>query len=343
MPNLLAMSRRAQTKPSGPILVVDDEPLNVELLRRLMTRRGYEVMTADNGARALERVAERRPELVLLDVQMPELDGFEVCRRIKGDADTRFIPVVLITALSASEDRVRGIEAGADDFVSKPFVIAELEARVNALLRAKRHTDELDSAEKMILTLALTIEARDPYTSGHCERLANFATALGSELGVSEPDMVALYRGGFLHDVGKVGTPDAILLKQGPLTPDEMRTMQEHTVIGDRLCGELHSLTAVRPIVRSHHERLDGTGYPDGLRGDEIPFLAQIMCVVDCYDAMTTQRPYKKAFTMEDAIAQLRADVQKGWKDPRLVETFAGLLHEKGPERLSPALLKMAS
>jgi putative two-component system response regulator len=307
---------------AGRILVVDDEPANVALVSRLMKRFGYEISTAPNGEEGLEAVARVRPDVILLDVNMPGIDGFEVCRRLKAAAATRLIPVVLLTGLSAVEDRVKGIEAGADDFLSKPFVVAELNARVRSLTRLKRYTDELDSAESMILSLALTIEARDPYTKGHCERLAAYATALGARLGLPEDQQVALHRGGFLHDVGKIGIPDAVLLKSGPLEPAEFALMQQHPVIGDNLCRESRLLEDVRPIVRHHHERLDGTGYPDKLSGDQVPLLAQIVGIVDAYDAMTTNRPYKAAVTRDKARDELRQDVAKGWKSAALVEEF---------------------
>lgn len=310
---------------AGRILVVDDEAPNVEVFSRLMSHLGYEVLAATNGELALQSVARDRPDLVLLDVNMPGIDGFEVCRRLKSDSRTRLIPIVLITALHATEDRVRGIEAGADDFLTKPPVVAELEARVRSLTRLKRYTDELDSAESVILTLGLTIESRDPSMQGHCERLARYATALGARLGLDDDQLVALRRGAFLHDVGKVGIPDVILLKPGRLTPSEQAVMQQHPVIGHRLCGELRSLEEVRPIVRHHHERPDGTGYPDGLEGDSIPLLARILNVVDGYDALTTERPYKPALSREQAFRELREEAAKGWKFPALVEEFVAI------------------
>jgi putative two-component system response regulator len=312
-------------RTAGTILVVDDEPANVEVFSRLMTRRGYEVLTASNGEMALESVRRDRPDLVLLDVTMPGIDGFEVCRRLKSSRETRLIPVVLITTLAASEDRVRGIEAGADDFLVKPPVVAELEARVRSLTRLKRYTDELDSAESVILSLGLTIEARDSYTRGHCQRLATYSTLLGSRLGLDDDQLVALNRGAFLHDVGKVGIPDAVLLKADRLTPSEYALMQQHTVIGDGLCSELRLLEDVRPIVRHHHEHRDGTGYPDHLQGEEIPLLARILSVVDVYDALTTRRPYKAALPREQAVRELRLEADKGWRFPVLVEEFAAL------------------
>jgi putative two-component system response regulator len=314
---------------AGKILVVDDESQNLEVLQRLMTRLGYHVLIASDGESALQAVVRDRPDLVLLDVNMPGIDGFEVCRRLKADPKTRLIPVVLITTFTASEDRIRGIEAGADDFLSKPPIIAELEARVRSLMRLKHYTDELDSAESVILSLGLTIEARDPYTKGHCQRLAMYATALGTRLGLADDQLVALNRGGFLHDVGKIGIPDAVLLKAGRLTASEYALMQQHTVIGDNLCSELRLLQDVRPIVRHHHERPDGTGYPDRLEGEDIPLLARILSVVDVYDALTTERPYKPALSRDLATRELRGEAAKGWKFEELVEEFVALVEQE--------------
>lgn len=316
------------------ILVVDDQDANALLLNRLLERDGHCVRRARHGAEALTAVATTPPDLVLMDVLMPGLDGFETCRRLKKDPDTRLIPVVLVTALHDSADRIRGLEVGADDFVSKPVKQAELTARVRSLLRIKRYTDELDSAQSVILSLALTIEARDSYTDGHCRRLASYASMLGSALGLSRVACNALRRGGFLHDVGKVGLPDAIVLKPSRLTADEYELMKQHTVIGDRLCGELRTLRAVRPIVRHHHERLDGSGYPDGLRGDQIPLLAQIMGIVDVFDALTTSRPYKPALPIEDTLRELAREVDKGWRRSDLVTTFVQLVRSGQTRRL---------
>jgi putative two-component system response regulator len=304
---------------------VDDVESNGRLMQRLLGRDGYKLRTARDGQEALEAVAREQPDVILMDVVMPRLDGFEACRRLKDDPATRLIPVVLVTALADTNSRIRGLEVGADDFISKPFNEPELRARVRSLLRIKRYVDDLDSAESVILSLALTIEARDTTTDGHCERLAGYAAALGRALGLDAQDITALRLGGFLHDIGKVGISDSILLKPGPLTTDEYAIMKQHTVIGDRLCGELRSLRRVRPIVRHHHERLDGSGYPDGLKGDAVPLLAQIMGVVDVYDALTTSRPYKEALPAERAGAMLRLEVERGWRDRMLVETFIGL------------------
>jgi putative two-component system response regulator len=308
------------------ILVVDDSPQNRLLLDRLLTGQNYAVHTAADGTSALACVAKEPPDIILLDVQMPGLDGFEVCRRIKADPATRLTPVVLITGLSDRRSRIEGIEAGADDFVHKPFDLEELKARIRSLLRLKQYTDELESAESVILSLALTVEARDVSTSGHCVRLARYATMLGTSLGLRSDDIAALHRGGYLHDVGKIGIPDAILLKPQLLTDAEYALMKQHTTIGEKLCGNLRSLALVRPIVRYHHERLDGSGYPDGLRGDEIPLVAQIVGIVDAYDAITTNRPYRRAKAAEFGFAELRGDVAAGRSSAELVELFISLL-----------------
>jgi putative two-component system response regulator len=321
-------SEQVRTAPLGSgvtILIVDDIPGNARLLERQLAPEGHRVLLARDGEEALERVRRDQPDLVLMDVVMPTLDGFEACRRLKSNPMTRLVPVVLITALQGSHQRVRGLEVGADDFLSRPINTAELTARVRSLLRIKRFTDELDSAESVILSLAMTIEARDAWTDGHCQRLARYAVTVGRELGLTEEELTALAKGGFLHDLGKVGIPDAILLKPSPLTPDEKRIMQQHTVIGDRLCGELRSLRRVRPIVRFHHERLDGSGYPEGLKGVEIPILAQVMSVVDVLDALTTARPYKPALPIEAACDELADEAARGWLNPEIVDQVIAL------------------
>jgi putative two-component system response regulator len=307
---------------AGDVLVVDDVPQNRALLERLLTAKGYRVQTAGDGDSALASIERTAPDVILLDVQMPGRDGFEVCRLVKEHAATRLTPVVLITGLSDRQSRIRGIEAGADDFIQKPFDAGELSARVRSLVRLKRYTDELESAESVITSLALTVEARDAYTEGHCQRLAQYATLVGHELGLTEIELAALHRGGYLHDIGKVGMPDSVLFKPAALTPPEYELMKRHTLIGATLCGNLRSLALVRPIVRHHHERLDGSGYPDGLRGDEIPLLAQIISVVDTYDAITTDRPYRQGRAPEAAIAELVDDARRGRTSANLVEAF---------------------
>lgn len=309
------------------VLVVDDEAANRELMARLLGRHQYEVLSVPDGEAALAflRDADRHPDLILLDVMLPGMDGFSVCRLIKQHHLTRLIPVVLLTGLEAKQHKVAGLNAGADDFLTKPVQIEELAARAASLIRLKRFTDDLESAQSVIISLAMTVEARDPYTEGHCQRLSAYAAALGRALGLGHDEVAALDRGGYLHDVGKIGVPDAVLLKTGRLTPEEFTQMQAHTIIGERLCGELRSLRSVRAIVRHHHERLDGSGYPDGLRGSKVPVLAQIVAVVDAYDAMTTTRPYRNALSAEFACEDLLREARLGKHDLEIVSRFADM------------------
>ncbi len=308
------------------ILVADDTESVRSLFRKLLLADGHDVLSAMDGSSALAAVHEHRPDVVLLDVAMPNMDGLEVCRRLKADPATRLTPVVLVTGQTDLSDRIRGIEAGADEFLSKPVHPHELRARVRSLSRVKHLIDELDSAEAAFMTLALTIEARDPLTNGHCERLALHAAALGRALGLGNDDIEALHRGGYLHDVGKVGVPDAVLLKPGKLTRDEFELMKRHPEIGDALCAPLQSLRRVRPIIRSHHERLDGSGYPDALRGDEVPLLAQIVGIVDVFDALTSVRPYRGALSLDEAARHVLAEAQEGKFMRAHVEAFLDTL-----------------
>lgn len=310
------------------------------LVETVLALEGYEIISALDGERALELVAERPPDLILLDVIMPGMSGFEVCTRLKEDERTRLIPIVMVTSLSDLQDRIRGIEVGADDFLSKPFHPAELSARVRSLLKLKQITDELEDAEDVLCTLALSVEAKDAYTEGHCERLSLYSVALGRNLGLSQEQLKALHRGGYLHDVGKIAVPESILNKKAGLTEEESRIIQEHPVIGERICKPLKSLKFVLPIIRYHHERWDGCGYPDGLRGQEIPLTARIIQTVDIYDALITARPYKPQLDIHQVVSIMRQASEEGSCDPRLIDRFIGLLQSGetlvGLEKLRP-------
>ncbi len=327
-------------RSAGKIVVADDNTPLLETLCATLKADGYDVHPAGDGDAAMSLVRSQSPDLVLTDINMPSLNGIELCRRLKEDAATRLIPVMLLTGLDGRTERLAGIDAGADDFLTKPVNNSELRARVRSLMRLKRFTDELDSAESIILSLALTVEARDHYTGGHCERMAAYASTLGMHLGLTTEEVGALRRGGYLHDIGKVAIPDSVLQKAGPLTPDEFEIVKRHTTIGDRLCGNLRLLRMVRPIVRCHHERADGSGYPDGLGGEDIPLLAQIMGVVDVYDALTTDRPYRPAMSAADACATLEQEAGRGWRRPDLVREFTTLCRSgvlQRPETLDAA------
>lgn len=307
------------------ILVVDDDAATCELLSELLTAKGYSVVTASDGRSGMEKFALLQPDLVLLDVLMPGLNGLEVCRQLKNNPGTRLTPVVLVTGLAATKDRVRGIEAGADDFLSKPLDGTELLARVRSLLNLKLHTNELERAEAVLFALARSIEARDPYTSGHCARLSEGSARLGERLGLPEEHVTALRRAGIVHDIGKVAVPDAILLKPGPLTAEERKIVREHPVAGERICLPLKSFRLVLPIIRHHHEKYDGSGYPDGLQGEGIPVSARVLQVLDVYDALTTDRPYRRALSPTKALGEMREDVERGWLDPKLFAEFSAV------------------
>jgi putative two-component system response regulator len=308
------------------ILVADDDETTARFLKRLLTREGHHVSVVHSADEVLHVCETDTPDLVLIDLVGPGGQGFEVCTQLKHRTTTRFVPVVIVTAQTDRADRLKGIEAGCDDFLTKPFDSTELHARIQSLVRLKRYTDELESAEAVILGLGATIEARDPSTNGHCQRLAYYARKLGSLVGLDDADIDALERGGFLHDIGKIAVPDRVLLKNGKLDAQESYVMRKHPIVGDTLCAGLRSLKNVRPIVRHHHERLDGSGYPDGLRNGEVPLLAQIIGIVDVFDALTTERPYRTAQPSEEALQVLTEEASRGWRDRSLVAAFADVV-----------------
>ncbi|MGA7077175.1 MAG: HD domain-containing phosphohydrolase [Terriglobales bacterium] len=324
---------------TGTILVADDQTANRELLEELLTANGCKVITVPDGAAVVEELTRTQVDLVLLDVMMPRLTGFEACQQIKNNADTYLIPVILVTALSGKEDRIEGIRVGADDFLTRPVDRSELLARVRSLLRLKHHTDELERAESVLFSLARSIEGKDPYTHGHCERLSEYSARLGEHLGLALDEITALRRAGVVHDVGKVAVPDAILLKPGRLTEEERKLMQQHPVVGERICAPLKSFRLVLPIIRHHHEKLDGTGYPDGLRGESIPLTARVLQVVDVYDALTTERPYKPALSIADALQTMKQEVANGWWDPRIFDEFERLIRSAAGDPRSKSAL----
>ena len=329
------MSCKSDQPVTGTILVADDQAANRELLEKLLTVEGFKVASVSTGAAALEQLSILPIDLVLLDVMMPNLTGFEVCEKIKANPDTYLIPVVLITALSDKQDRIEGIRAGADDFLIRPVDSTELLARVRSLLTLKFRTDELERAESVLFTLARSIEGKDPYTHGHCERLADYSATLGEHLKLSKDEVTALRRAGVVHDIGKIAVPDSIILKPTSLSPEEWRLMREHPVVGERICAPLKSFRPVLPIIRHHHEKFDGSGYPDGLAGEAIPITARVLQIVDVYDALTTIRPYKPAFSITDALKIMQVEVAKGWWDPHIFSLFEQLVRSGTADFLS--------
>ena len=318
----------AQRRPAR-ILVVDDNPDTMVLMRELLQIRGYDVVAVPDAIQAEAEIRHQLPDLILSDVVMPGKSGYEFCRELKENPSTRLIPFVLITGLSDREDKLHGIEAGADDFLNKPIFAEELFARVKSLLKLKEFTDELESAESVLCTLGLSVESRDPYTEGHCERLAQNASNLGRHLGLDEEAIVALRRGGYLHDLGKIAVPDEILKKGSNLTPEEWEVMKQHPITGENICRPLKSLRLILPIIRHHHEHTDGSGYPDGLRKRDIPLLPRVLQVVDVYDALRTARPYKPALSHDQSAITMREEARAGLWDEELVAEFFSMLEKR--------------
>lgn len=310
---------------SASILVVDDDSQVAELLVRLLSREGYAVRVASDGYQALAEISCNPPDLVLLDVTMPGLNGFEVCRQIKANEQTALIPVTMLTALDAREHRTIGIEAGADDFLTKPFDYSTLRARIRTQLRLKHLTDQLEHTESVIFTLALAVEAKDSYTEGHLRRLAFYGEQLAVMLGLPTAEARAVRYGGLLHDIGKIGIDETILRKPGSLTADEFAQIQMHPAIGARIVAPLRFANTVAPIILGHHEFWNGKGYPEGLAAENVPLGARIIAVVDAYDAMTTDRAYRRALSQVEATHRLRTGAGEQW-DPLIVEQFVQLL-----------------
>lgn len=310
-------------EPTGrSILVVDDEPAITRLLRQVLEADGHFVAVAADGRAALECVARSRPDLIVLDLDMPGIGGFEVCRQLKAAAATRLLPVLVLTGTGVANARLKAWELGADGFLAKPFQIPELIGRVRSMLRHKALVDTLDSAESVVYALARAIDAKSPYTHGHSGRVTHYALALADHLGLGAADTDILRRGAMLHDIGKISTPDAILDKAGQLTPEEFAVIKRHPADGARIVEPLLSARDLLPLIRWHHERLDGKGYPDGLAGAAIPYLVRILSVADCYDALASDRPYRSAMPREQCIAVMEDGAAGGGLDPELVRSF---------------------
>jgi len=305
--------------------VVDDGAANRELIRSYLGQIDCDVREAEDGPAALAQIEISAPDLVLLDVRMPKMDGYEVCRRIKAMPHGRLLPVVMITGLSQTTHRIMALEAGADDFMAKPVEGAELIARVRSALRLKELYNSLDGAEHVIFSLATAVEAKDAFTERHTQRVGESARILGQCLGLSDTMLDTLYRGGMIHDIGKIGVSDSILHKPGPLDPIEVPQMQAHVAIGESIVRPLRSTSGLLPIIRHHHERFDGLGYPDGLRGREIPRAARIVSVCDAFDALVNDRPYRVRRSTEEALEVLRAGAGSQW-DPEAVALLASEL-----------------
>lgn len=297
------------------ILVADDNQSDAEILSQLLKDNGYECLLAHNGIDTLEAGIKHFPDLILLDVDMPGENGYEVARQLKAHKNTRMVPIIMLTALSELGAKLEGLEAGVDDYLTKPYRPVELLTRIRSFLRVKALNDHLDDAESIIFTLARIIEAKDSYTMGHADRVSRYSVLLGKILKRSEAEIEILDKGGVLHDIGKMAIPDSILLKPGALTKEEFDIMKTHPLTGCTICERLRSAKDAIPLIRHHHEKLDGSGYPDGLKRDEIPVLVRIVTIADIYDALTTRRSYKDAWPVDKTFEVMYEEVKRGWWD----------------------------
>jgi putative two-component system response regulator len=308
------------------VLVADDDPYVQKTLSALLSEQGYRVVLASDGREAQDRLRETPTDLCVLDYDMPGVNGMNLCRQIKADPATCLLPVIMLTGMAPEREKLNALDAGVDEFLTKPVAPAALLAKIRSLLRIKALTDELEDAEVVLFTLARTIEAKDPYTMGHADRVARFGVLLGRALGFGPEKLEMLRKGGILHDIGKLGVPDAILQKQGPLDAREWETMRRHPTMGCEICQRLKGMKEILPIIRHHHERLNGTGYPDGLKGPQIPDVVRVINLVDIYDALTSQRAYKDAFPPAKAFRVMRDEVERGWWDGDFLKVWEDLV-----------------
>jgi putative two-component system response regulator len=304
------------------VLVVDDQEANRLLVREALEPFGLRITEAGDGEEALASIAENVPDIILCDVVMPKRDGYAVCRALKSDPKTRLVPIIMLTSLDQLPDKLQALELGADDYLTKPFNVVELTTRVRSLLSLKHFTDELEHASRVLESIALVVESRDRYTGDHCRRLGRYGRLVGQAMGLGEQDLRSLWLAGTFHDLGKIAVSDAVLNKPDRLTPDELAIMRTHPVIGSDLCRSMRSMDSVVPLIRHHHERLDGSGYPDGLKGSEIPLAVRILTVVDVYDALATRRPYREALPHAKCMEIMREEVRRGWWDADVLETL---------------------
>lgn len=318
------------------VLIVDDEEPHRMLEKEVLSGPRFKTTEACDAKEALDKLREQEFDVVLTDKRMPDMDGDEFCQQVRGELGLGLLPIIMVTASNDRHELLKSLQAGANDFVRKPYNPMELIARTENFAARKRVTDQLENAETLLFALARMVEARDEHTGSHCSRLAHIAVVLGEALGLSEDELVALRRGGVLHDIGKLGIPDSILLKEGPLDDGEWVIMRQHTIIGDELLRGLKSMEITRPIVRSHHERWDGGGYPDGLKGEKIPLLARIFQIVDIYDALASERPYKPAFSVEKITTIMTEEADRGWRDPALTASFLEILKNRPEDLLLP-------
>jgi putative two-component system response regulator len=313
-----------EERPS--LLVVDDIESNLELMEAVFLKEGFRVYTAIGSSTAIEIFKQHHPDLAVLDVMMPGIDGFELCMKLKDISGRRFFPVILLTALTDHKSKIKGIESGADDFISKPFDNSELILKIKSLLKLKALQEELDHSESIILSLAVTMEARDPYTKGHSTRVSKLSADFVSFLGIPQKNQEEMKKAGILHDIGKICLSASLLCKPGALTVEEADSIKRHVVLGEEICRPLFSMRKILPAIRHHHERWDGKGYPDRLAGEDIPLMARILSIVDSFDAMMSVRPYRDRKSSKETIGTMKLERDEGQWDPELLGYFLEMI-----------------
>ncbi len=316
------MQRQAQ------LLIIDDDPIIIDQLQTELTHQSYLLDSARDGEIALEKIKKNPPDLILIDLLMPKISGFEICRRIRSNTDTRFIPIIVITDIQEQDDKIKAIELGVDDFLVKPINRLELTSRIASLLRMKLMHDDLDTSESILFSLVGALEAKDCYTRGHSERVSDLAVKIGRRMHLSKVQLDFLRKGGLLHDIGKIGVKESILFKPGRLSTEELAHIKIHSKLGYDICEPLKSLENCLSIIRSHHERIDGHGYPDGLKGNDIPTHARITAVADAFDAMTTNRPYREGLPVKTALNIFSDEQHSGQWDPICVDHLLEIISE---------------
>jgi putative two-component system response regulator len=318
------------------VLVIDDDEQIRKLMVSLLRPMGYALGEASSAEEALDKIQATPPDLVLLDMQLPGRSGHDVLEEIRADRRTRLTPVVMITGAATPERKLKAIQAGVTDFITKPFSPEELAARVRALLELKFVTDALEDAEQVIVSLARTIDARDPYTYGHSARVSLYAGLLGQRIRLEGRALTIVQRGGLFHDFGKIAVRDRVLLKPGRLTEEEYAEIKRHPREGRDMLQNMKTLVHALEVVYHHHERMDGSGYPEGLMGESIPITARVTTIADIFDALTTARVYRGALSREEALRVMTEEVRKGWWDGRLLGEFRGVLETlpEGDDRI---------
>jgi putative two-component system response regulator len=315
-----------EARRAGRVLVCDDTPANLELLQHQLEQDGHEVLALSEPDAVLPTIFERDPDLVVLDVRMPGLDGFTLCDWIKSNPETHLLPVILVTARAEQRDRVRRSQVGADDILVLPLNRLEFLARVRSLLRLRDYVRDLEDHESVLLSLAGVLEAKDPYAHGHAARLGDLAAQLGQRVGLSELECERLRVAALLHDIGMLAVPEQVLSKPGQLAEDERVLVRAHAARGEQLCGALRSVQPLLPLIRHHHERFDGSGYPDGLIGHAIPMGARVLGLADAFDALTSERAYRRCLSADEALGLLGEETRKGRWDPLVYDALAAML-----------------